>query len=569
MGAFTVWVRGKGKVQLSEEHDYLADGGEGRIFAQGGVIYKIYLDPAHAIPEAKLAELAQLDHPQIVRPKDVLLDANNTMIGFTMDRVEGIELCRLFNTVFLQANNVAPDALMKLVERMQEITHFIHQKGFLIVDGNELNYLVGQRDYALPFFIDVNSYQTPHFPASAINVQFQDPHSPTFSTLTDWYTFAIVACKIFVGVHPFKGTHPNFGKGDVLQRMKANVSIFNSDTRLPAAARDFSYIPSAYRDWFVRLFEKGERVPPPYIAGLLKVVQVKIDVAQSTGNFIINLVRAYESEIVSHQSVFGKHLVVTKQAAHVEKVAYRMPNFRGHIVLAPKSLTPLFASVRENDYMLEIADASGKTLDLHLKANRGCFVADNTLYVIHNGDLTEIALHELNNRPVASVANTWKIMPQASKVFDGLIFQTVLGKSFVVIPYRLNNRGFCAIRQIPELDDYRIMEGKHDARVCMLIGVKNHAYHRLILRFSENYEQYDLRVVEDIEYSDINFVTLASGVVVSLDEHGEIEMFSSRLHSGSVKRIHDPAIRPDMRLSKDGSSALFARGDRLYSLKMV
>ena len=568
MGTLTVWVRGQGKVTLSEDHDYVADGGEGRIFAQGKVIYKIYLDPARMIPEAKLAELALLDHPQIVRPKDILLDAKNAVIGFTMDRVDGLELCRLFNTVFLQANSVAPDMLLKLVERMQEITQFIHDKGCLIVDGNELNYLVAQGDYALPYFIDVNSYQTPNFPASAINILFQDPHAKIFSRLTDWYTFGIVACKIFVGVHPFKGTHPNYGKGDVLERMKANVSIFNAETRLPAAARDFSYIPSAYRDWFVRLFEKGERVPPPYVAGLLKVAQVKIDLAQSTGNFLIHLARAYDSDILRHASVSGKHLVITRQQAYVGQTPYKMPG-GGDVVLSPKSLTPLFAQIRKPDDLLIISDMAGHALDLQINANRGYLIIENAIYAVHNGDLTEIALHEINHRSVASVANVWKIMPQSSKVCDGLIFQTVLGKSHVVIPYHLNGKSYCAMRAIPELDAYRVITAKHDLRVCMMIGVKDHQYHRMILRFSENYEEYDARVIEDIEYADINFVTLASGIAVSIDEHGAVEIFSNRPHSGTVRRIEDPAIRQDMRLSKEGASALFYRGNSLYSLKMV
>ena len=150
MATFTIFVRGKGKVKLSEERDYIADGGEGRIYAKGDTVYKIYLDPARMIPEAKIAELAQLDHSNIIRPKEILLDRKNTIIGFSMDRGDGLDLCRLFNTVFLRSHHIGPEQILKLVENMQETTQFIHDRGFLVVDGNELNYLVNQQDYGRP-----------------------------------------------------------------------------------------------------------------------------------------------------------------------------------------------------------------------------------------------------------------------------------------------------------------------------------------------------------------------------------------------------------------------------------
>ncbi len=60
---------------------------------------------------------------------------------------------------------------------MATITVFIRGKGAVKLSE--------EGDYVWPYFIDVNSYQTPGFPASAINVLFADPHASTFSTLTD------------------------------------------------------------------------------------------------------------------------------------------------------------------------------------------------------------------------------------------------------------------------------------------------------------------------------------------------------------------------------------------------
>ncbi len=569
MATIRVFVRGKGEVQLSDEHDYVADGGEGRIYAQGDVVYKIYLDRSNMIPEAKIAELSELDRPNIIRPKDILLNEKNHVVGFTMDRVDGTELCRLFNTIFLKSNNVRPDMLLKLVENMQETTQFIHDKECLVVDGNEMNYLVDHGDYALPFFIDVNSYQTRNFPASAINIVFADPHAKTFSALSDWFTFAIVACKLFVGIHPYKGKHPNYGKRDLLKRMKDNISIFNPETSIPLAARDFSHIPTAYYEWFVKLFEKGERLLPPGVAGLLKVVQVTAELVQSTGNFAIKLLRKYDREILKHSAVHGKHVVVTQNALYVDRTRHDLKQFRGEVVFTPKTLSPLIAGIREKDGMLAISDMNGNALDLTLKVSRKPFVVDNTIYAVHRGDLTEVAIHEINKRAVASVSNVWKIMPKSSVLFDGLIYQSVLGKSYLVIPYHRTGKSYCAIQAVPELDEYRIVDGKHDQRVCMLIGYNDDTYHRIIVRFDETYQTYDVRVIEDIDYPMINFVTLDNGIVVSIDEHTLVEVFSNRVGSSKVKRIDDPDIKQEMILSKDGTTVLFYTGNKLYSLKMT
>jgi hypothetical protein len=569
MATIKIFVRGKGKVLLSEEQDYVADGGEGRIYAKEHIVYKIYLERSQMIPEAKIAELAMLDRFNIIRPKDIILNENNDIIGFTMDRVNGLELCRLFNTVFLVSNNISPEMLLKLVEKMQETTQFIHDHGCLIVDGNEMNYLVDVKEFTLPYFIDVNSYQTPSFPATAINVLFKDPHAKVFSTLTDWFTFGIVVCKLFVGIHPYKGNHPNYSKKDLWKRMQENVSIFNPETTLPVAARDFSYIPTAYYEWFVKIFEKGERLPPPYVAGLLKVVQVAPELIQSTGNFTIKLFRKYDDTILKHRAVHGMHVVITRNSLYIDRTCYAMKLFRGEVAFTPKTLIPLLVSVREHDGMLVVSEMNGNVLNLTLKVNKLPFVLDNSIYAFHHGDLTELSIHEVNNKPLVSVSQVWKIMPQSSSIFDGLIYQTVLGKAYLVIPYHTSGKSYCAVKAIPELDKYKIVDGKHDNHVCVLIGVKAEtSYHRIIIRFDEMYAKYDVRVIEDIDYPSINFVTLDNGIVVSLDEHAAVEVFSNKVGAAKIKRIEDPEIKTEMILSKDGANVLFYTQDKVYSLKM-
>jgi len=75
-----VFVRGKGQVRFSQ-NDFIAKGGEGEVYGQGRTIYKIYINPLKMIPEAKIRELQEIDHHDVLKPQDILLDAQNKPIG--------------------------------------------------------------------------------------------------------------------------------------------------------------------------------------------------------------------------------------------------------------------------------------------------------------------------------------------------------------------------------------------------------------------------------------------------------------------------------------------------------
>jgi DNA-binding helix-hairpin-helix protein with protein kinase domain len=94
-----VYLPGKGEVTLAQT-DYLATGGEGSLYAKGGYVYKLYLDPAAARArgiEAKLSLLKTLRHPHIVAPIDVLHDAQHEVVGFYMPQASGVPLVKTFH----------------------------------------------------------------------------------------------------------------------------------------------------------------------------------------------------------------------------------------------------------------------------------------------------------------------------------------------------------------------------------------------------------------------------------------------------------------------------------------
>ncbi|HEX7773949.1 MAG TPA: hypothetical protein VF435_16120, partial [Pyrinomonadaceae bacterium] len=241
------FVPGEGYVQLGRM-EFKAQGGEGAVYVKGPTAYKIYADPSRCIAQAKIDELSSLVQSNIIRPVRLILDNKNTPVGYTMRAVgKAHSLCRLFPKAFRQRNNITPEITLRLVRQLQTGVLHVHTNGVLIVDLNEMNFLVSA-DFAELFFIDVDSYQTPSFPATALMESVRDRHATTHTTSSDWFAFAVVSFQIFVGIHPFKGTYAplqhlpdNAAKLDA--RMRGNISVLHSGVTVPAACLPFSVIP--------------------------------------------------------------------------------------------------------------------------------------------------------------------------------------------------------------------------------------------------------------------------------------------------------------------------------------
>ncbi len=170
------FVQGEGQVQLGRT-EFKAQGGEGAVYVKGPTAYKIYSDHSRCIAQAKIDELSSLVQPNIIRPVRLILDGKNIPVGYTMRAVgKAHSLCQLFPKAFRQRNNITPEITLRLVRQLQTGVLHIHSRGILVVDLNEMNFLVSA-DFAELFFIDVDSYQTPSFPATALMETVRDRHA--------------------------------------------------------------------------------------------------------------------------------------------------------------------------------------------------------------------------------------------------------------------------------------------------------------------------------------------------------------------------------------------------------
>jgi len=554
-------VEGK-KISLTQ-NNYVTQGGEGKIFQKGNVAYKIYEDLKKMIPTGKIEELSKLNVPNIVCPKQVIYSPKKEILGFTMDWLgnDNYAMCKMFTNTFRDANAITNDHVIELVENIKNIIIApIHEQNCLMVDGNELNYLV-RPDFVTPLFIDVNSYQTPNFPPTAIMPSVRDWQNPDkFSVMSDWFSFAIVSFQLFIGIHPFKGKHKNYKKNDFEKRVKDCISVFNKNVRLPPPARDFDLIPSDYKDWYFRLFEKGERLFPPKMPGSIKTIQVKTILVNSTDNFEIVEIKEFESDIVYHNETVTK----TKKKLYVGNTDYKVGN-DVEVLFSPFKAEPILCKIDNGKIQLKTPSSDSMIQQINLTCTDKMIVND-ALLIKNKSQLTEIQFSD-NNQIIPYVQQVWNIEPKSSKLFSNIVVQSVLGRTYICIPIPKYKQSSFIIKDIPELDKMQIIDAKHDNHVAMFITNEGGIYNKYVLVFDNSYNKYVVRIFEDIDYIPLNFITLQSGVCISIREDDVIEIFHYT-HPSKVKEIKDPKVDSTMRLCKRGMDVRFFKGNKLFSFKV-
>ncbi len=563
MKKIKVLIDGKQPLTLKQA-DYLAQGGEGAIYVKGGMAYKVYHDPGHMVAEQKIGELRVIDGPHVVAPMEILYhEKSGEAVGFSMKYIKDVEyLCRLFVGNFKKTNNISPTDIVELVKTMQRVLNEIHQKNIIVADYNEMNILV-DASFTHPYHIDVDSYQTPAFPATAIMESVRDRLLPfgEFNQMSDWFSWGIVTFQLYAGVHPYKGRHPGYKPGDLDRRMKNNVSVFDSQVRLPASCRDFSVIPPAHLEWYKRVFNNGERLLPPFLDKLQLPGWAPIVLpaaVASKGVFRIHLVEEYPQPVRWVEVLQGSRYVVAGDALYKDgKKQFSLETARGTVLLAATAGDEPVTALRKEDN-LRFFDARGNLIstiaaDDFMSCNRN-------IYTLNNGYLWENSFQKIGKikhlvKPIASVPVL------SSKLYPGMAVIDLFGKKALVIPHA---PGKSTQVTVPELQDCRVIEAARMGRFCFFIVEKNREYHRVILQFDKMYNKYKSRVEQNIQFKELNFIVKQNGLVISWKDTDTLELFNDI--AAAPQEIADCPAESTMRLY-DGIDKTYAADDRkLYSI---
>jgi hypothetical protein len=556
-----VYVRNQGEITLK---DFIAAGGQGEVYAHNGYAYKIYHDPKQALPAGKIDELSILNHPNILRPLDPLLDPKTSqLIGYRMKEATNmVPLARYFNKTFKEKQRVTLDHTVKLVRLFQDRIVFVHGHHTLIVDVNELNFaLTDQLDEM--YFLDVDSYQTPHFPALALMDKVKDFHTKGFSELTDWYSFAIVSFNMFVGIHPYRGGHPDYKGSDkvalMVQRMKDNVSVFDRQATLPDVVLPFDVIPQVYLAWYKALFVEGKRLAPPLgLVETLGQIVTKVTTILSGIKLEISELATYGSSLVRYISQAGTKIVITTETIYSGKSSFS--NEIGTSAITPKRGIPVAAHIDNNHLVCLTNIITQQEIPCTIAADQ-LISYDGRLYVKNYDKICEVTFIE-GASLLATAAHVGNVLPKATPLFDGVVIQNLLGSVYAMVFPQPKTTYQIALK---ELNTIKIIDAKYENHVLLVLVNDGISYNKIHFIFNGDFSQYETWVEMDVDYHELNFVVLEHGVTVEILGDGKLQMYRN-LMGAQRQIIEDPVITGDMKLFHDGPKLLFGRGNTLYSM---
>lgn|GEM_PF-439708 len=523
--------------------EFVAEGGEGKVWARKGVAYKVYADPARVLPQTKIAALQAVASPNVVVPDARLLhpDKGNP-IGYSMRHVaRAWALGQLFARSFCDRHGFGPTDAHAVLGSMRDAIAAVHRAGVLIVDLSDVNVLIDPVDRR-PSFIDTDSWQTPGHPATAVTPAVCDPFSAQrgFSEGSDWFAFAVLSFQLLVGIHPFRGKHPQV-KG-LAARMAAGLSVLDPDVSVPSACRPLSVIPPPYRAWFDAMFVHGRREPPPpSVHATSGFVLPPIRPARAPTSSALRIDARGDAAGVIRQVVPGGDEVDLwlLTAAGVQR------GVGGPIVYAPvdpHTPTALGRDPKSGAWLLATVDDQGclalasdrKLLDARLNLSVGQLAAtpDGRIVALSSGNLVELEAFAAGPHALRVVPRTiGQVLPHATMLASGVAIQNVLGRARVSL---LSAPGLAPQLAVPALDGLPILDARYERGVLVVVAqTPDGGLRRVIVRCEADGRRAQTHVEplsadRETEANAVDFVVTDAGIAVLRPDADTLQVFERR-----------------------------------------
>lgn len=558
------------------EHNRVRAGGEGTVYKlHDNLGVKIFHDPSRVTPKKKIQELGGIRNPNIITPQDLAYGSPSARkhLGHTFRFISDTwVLCQVFARSFRDREGILPEHIHAWILKLKEGIEDLHRASVLGVDLNEMNFLVPQSRSPDVFFIDVDSYQTPSYPATAIMTSIRDPHASKWSEGTDWFSFAVLVFQLFVGIHPYRGKHPS-GVATLEDRMKQGHTVYDPGVTLPPPCYPIADIPQAYGDWLRSVFVDGKRSEPPASLAAkaplptphtFKDLSGKLEVTpwvtcQEPVLDLLWIQNAHQHVLlgashiwVDHQKFMATPRNGSRPVVHVDPVT----NLR-YLVWADRK-TGLLDGV-----CIETKDrivSSVQVVDV--------MACDGCAYARNEGRLFELSFTKLTSGVHCTLKDLGEILPKATQFYPGCIVQDMMGTPLVcVFPGPGKQQKF----MLPDLKDHYVLSAKYSHGVLGIVTLDTHnIYTRYIYRVDPKTGSLECRTTMISTPEVVNFTVIASSSTVVLRlEDGSLQLFKTYQESKSVGHFEDLAMQTrHVQLMSDGSHLLALEGPRIEWWKM-
>ena len=550
----TYYIKGGTSRVTLTDREFVAAGGEKKIYAKAGTAYCVYHNPKQAIPIGKIRELSSLSHPGVVLPTAELLDSQKKHCGEVMKFVDDsyapkspdikpLVLCQLFTNAFRRKQDITNSDVVGITDQMLEIVRHCHANNVVLVDPNETNWLV-RHDLKFTYIIDTSCVQTANYPGTAIKPAIRDWSASSFTPDSDWYSVAVVLGWLWAGIHPYTAFHPDWKHLDasaaMIPRMKAHHSFFRPGTEFNRACRPLSDIPTGLRGWLIDVLDKGKRGPAPDTCGTVSVTISAVKAPlQAVSSGLVEL-KHIDMRADDITGVFGP-------IVNTDPLLY---------VFTPQRGTAIAVGVENGKLVL--VDDFGDPVELTFNAKR-VFVSGGRAYAVGDTAVAEIVFNEVNGTIRATVRKVGSIADlPTTRVYPGCVIQNLLGKYLLSI---FPESGKCYQHQLPELEGWQILDAKYELGAFVVCAEQHGQYKMLLYRIQENTKEC-IEICQ--EHGDVNFAVTDRGVTAIMEPSGTLRICSNRIGSANVKRVQFP--EPDMLLFSRDSKIVAALGSKLFDI---
>lgn len=210
------------------------------------------------------------------------------------------------------------------------------------------------------------------------------------------------------------------------------------------------------------------------------------------------------------------------------------------------------------DGMLNFETINGNIFDT--VAASDIMYKNGAIYSLHDGKIFEHSFKNFSGKTIHQNRFACNALDNATCFFDGVIFQDLIGKWHITLPYE---KGRCLFNPVKELNGYRILEAKSEGHLCGVMAEKQGKYDRFLLTFDEKFSTYQCEKEEDVQYGPINLTVLPNGVCIMVTE-SEVRIFKG----DKGKKISDSPLNVSTRLYNVSGNVRFIDQNKIYGIKM-
>lgn len=281
------------------ESSQINNGGEGKIIDAGNnKVAKIYFPNRKPLSKQKFNELSSLDNSMFIKPEQLCYDNKGSLVGFIMKKISSdfFPFLPLCDKNFCQRENISDKLKLSIINKIIEGVKYAHSKNVIIGDLNPYNLLINTKGDV--YFIDVDSYETPSFKHSGVQLDEIRDHlyNGDISKESDYFALALMVFNAITFVHPFKGVYR--ANPSLSNRMIKKESIISNLTGL--------IIPKCYKpitnndilNQFKLIFNDGKRF------------LISLDTNKIITNNSINIKPIAKNDNIKVSNGLSAHLVI-------------------------------------------------------------------------------------------------------------------------------------------------------------------------------------------------------------------------------------------------------------------